>query len=176
MRFPVTSTLFALLMLMLSLGLGPAAAQNVEPIGSAGKWRAFTFLEDGKTVCYISSEPEKTEGDYKVRGEVHALVTHRPALDSRDVVSLIAGYPLKPDADIVVTIDRKQKFTLFAEKETAWAPDEKTDRALVRAMVRGGTMVVEGTSSRGTKTKDTYSLSGFGKMYQAIGQACGIKG
>jgi hypothetical protein len=36
--------------------------------------------------------------------------------------------------------------------------------------------VVEGVSSRGTKTRDTYSLTGFGKMYQAIGKACGIKG
>ena len=36
--------------------------------------------------------------------EIHALVTHRPALESRDVVSLITGYALKPDADITVTI------------------------------------------------------------------------
>jgi hypothetical protein len=43
-------------------------------------------------------------------------------------------------------------------------------------MMKGTTMVVEGTSSRGSKTKDTYSLSGFGKMYQTISQACGVKG
>ncbi|MCI0430989.1 MAG: invasion associated locus B family protein [Rhodospirillales bacterium] len=172
MRFPIASTLLALL--AVSLGLGPAAAQTVEPIGEAGQWRAFTFLEEGKKVCYMSAEPDKEQGNYKVRGEAYALVTHRPALNSRDVVSLIAGYPLKPDADIVVTIDGKQKFKLFADKETAWAPDDKTDRALVQAMVKGGTMVVEGVSSRGTKTKDIYSLTGFGKMYQAISQACGF--
>lgn len=173
MRSPAFFTLTALL----AVALAPlAAAQTVEPIGTAGKWSAYTFLEEGKKVCYMSAAPEKSEGDYKVRGEVYALVTHRPALESRDVVSLVAGYTLKPDADIVVTIDRKQKFALFAEKETAWAPDDKTDRALVQAMVKGGSMVVEGVSSRGTKTKDTYSLSGFGKMYQAISQACGVKG
>jgi hypothetical protein len=173
MRSPVIFTLAALV----ALALAPlAAAQTVEPIGEAGKWRAYTFLEEGKKVCYMSAEPDKSEGDYKVRGEVHALVTHRPALESRDVVSLIAGYPLKPDADIVVTIDRKQKFALFADKETAWAQDDKTDRALVQAMIKGTSMVVEGVSSRGTKTKDIYSLSGFGKMYQAISQACGVKG
>ncbi|MDF2764457.1 MAG: hypothetical protein K0S81_1451 [Rhodospirillales bacterium] len=173
MRFPA----FFILLALTVLALAPtAAAQNVEPIGEAGKWQAYSFLEEGKKVCYMSAAPEKSEGDYKVRGPVHALVTHRPALGSRDVVSLIAGYPLKPDADVVVTIDRKQKFALFADKETAWAPDDKTDRALVQAMVKGGTMVVEGVSSRGTKTRDTYSLTGFGKMYQAIGKACGVKG
>ena len=119
--------------MLLALGFVPAAAQSVESIGEAGKWHAYSFLEDGKKVCYMSSEPEKKEGDYKVRGQVYALVTHRPALDSRDVVSVIAGYPLKPDADIVVTIDRKQKFMFFADKETAWAPDEKTDRVFLKA-------------------------------------------
>ncbi len=174
MRFPIIRTLLALC--ALTLGPNPAPAQSVEPIGEAGKWRSYTFLEDGKKVCYMSATPEKSEGDYKVRGEVYALVTHRPVLDSRDVVELKAGYPLKPDTDIVVTIDGKQKFILFADKESAWTPDDKADRALVLAMVKGNRMVVEGVSSRGNKTKDTYSLNGFGKMYQAIGKACGIKG
>ena len=174
MRFPATCTLLALL--ASTLASEPAGAQSSESIGEAGKWRAYTFLEDGKKVCYISAAPDKSEGDYKVRGPVYALVTHRPALSSRDVVSLIAGYPLKPGADVTVTIDRKRNFKLFADKETAWAPDEKADRALVQAMIKGSTMVVEGVSSRDTKTRDIYSLSGFGKMYQAIGKACGIKG
>lgn len=172
MRFPAIIALLALL--APAFAPTPAAAQIVEPIGEAGKWRGYTFLEDGKKVCYMSAAPDKSEGDYKVRGEVFALITHRPAIDSRDVVSLIAGYPLKPDADILVTIDRKRKFTLFADKETAWARDDETDRALVQAMVKGSTMIVEGVSSRGTKTKDTYSLSGFGKMYRTISEACGL--
>ena len=166
----------SLTILVFAIESSSALAQNVEPIGVSGKWHAYTFLEDGKKVCYMSSEPEKKEGDYKVRGPVYALVTHRPALNSRDVVSLISGYPLKPDADIVVTIDRKQKFALFADKETAWAPDEKTDHELVKAMIKGTSMIVEGISSRGNKTKDTYSLTGFGKIYQTMSQACGVKG
>ena len=173
MRLPACITLPALLALAFA---STAFAQTVEPLGEAGKWRAFTFLEEGKKVCYMSAEPDKSEGKYKVRGEVYALVTHRPGIGSRDVVSLIAGYALKPDADVVLTIDGKQKFTMFADKETAWAPDDKADRAIVQAMVKGGTMVVEGVSSRGTRTKDVYSLSGFGKMYQAISQACGVQG
>jgi hypothetical protein len=173
MRFPAICTLSALL----ALALAPlAAAQGVEPLTEAGKWSGYTFLEEGNKGCYMAAPPDKSEGNYRSRGDVYALVTHRPAQNSRDVVSLIAGYTLKPDADIVVTIDRKQKFTLFADKETAWARDDKTDRALVQAMIKGGTMVVEGVSSRGTKTRDTYSLSGFGKVYQAISQACGIRG
>jgi hypothetical protein len=34
---------------------------------------------------------------------------------------------------------------------------------------------VRGTSARGTKTTDTYSLAGFGAAITAINTACGVK-
>jgi invasion protein IalB len=52
--------------------------------------------------------------------------------------------------------------------------DKDADKKLVQAMVKGSTMVVQGTSARGNNTKDTYSLSGFTRAYQAIRQACGL--
>ena len=41
-------------------------------------------------------------------------------------------------------------------------------------MRKGRTMVVTGTSTRGTLTTDTYSLSGFTKASRAIAKACGL--
>jgi hypothetical protein len=38
--------------------------------------------------------------------------------------------------------------------------------------VKGAAMVVVGTSERGTKTTDTYSLKGFTAAYGAISKAC----
>ena len=57
----------------------------------------------------------------------------------------------------------------------AFAVDTKTDKALVDAMIRGARMVVKGTSSRGTKTTDTYSLKGFSAAFKTIGKACKVK-
>ena len=54
----------------------------------------------------------------------------------------------------------------------AWAEDEEKDDLLIQAMKRGTTMVVKGISSRGTKTKDTYSLKGFTASYEAINKVC----
>ncbi|MDX1424550.1 MAG: invasion associated locus B family protein, partial [Kiloniellales bacterium] len=48
------------------------------------------------------------------------------------------------------------------------------DQAIVKAMRAGSSMVVKGTSSRGTVTTDTYSLLGFSKAYAAISKACGV--
>ena len=61
---------------------------------------------------------------------------------------------------------------LFTNGDNAWAPDNATDKKLVETMKRGERMIVEGVSARGTKTKDTYSLSGFSSAYKAISQKC----
>ncbi|MBI1775248.1 MAG: hypothetical protein HYR63_07875 [Proteobacteria bacterium] len=160
--------------LALLAAAGAAAAQDVRPIGSFERWNAFTFQEAGKPVCYAASQPTEAKGNYSKRGEVFALVTHRPAAKANDVISLVAGYDYKPGSEVEVAIGR-DSFKLFTEGDRAWAKDAQTDKALVQAMARGGAMVVKGVSNRGTETADSYSLAGFAKAYQAIGQACGLK-
>ena len=49
---------------------------------------------------------------------------------------------------------------------------DKDDKDIVAAMKRGSRMIVDGVSSRGTKTKDTYSLTGFTSAYKAISNKC----
>ena len=48
-------------------------------------------------------------------------------------------------------------------------------KEMVAAMKRGSRMVVHGVSSRGTNTKDTYSLNGFASAYRAISNKCKVK-
>ena len=69
--------------------------------------------------------------------------------------------------------DVKKK--LFTQDDAAWAADKETDQELVQAMIRGHSMVVKGTSSRGTATTDSYSLLGFTKAHKAINTACPSK-
>jgi hypothetical protein len=127
----------------------------------------------GEKACYIASQPKKDEGKYKKRGEIYAMVTHRPGDKVRDEVSLSAGYRYKAESRIEVAID-SSKFELFPHEDTAWVPDSEGDKKLVAAMRAGKTMVVRGTSARGTATKDTYSLTGFTKAYRAASKACGL--
>lgn len=152
---------------------GPALGQEVKTIASHGRWQAYAFDEGGAKACYIASRPVKDEGQYTKRGKIYAIVAHRPAEQTRDEVSLNAGYTYKEQSQVRVSIDGTD-FTLAPHQDTAWAPSREQDRALVEAMKAGRTMVVEGTSSRGTATKDTYSLVGFTKAYQASAKACGL--
>lgn len=163
-----------LVLAALAVAGGPrvAVAQGIERVGDFGDWSAFQFTENGGTACYMASQPKKAEGKYKRRGDIYAIVTHRPGENRRDEVSIIAGYTFKKDSSVEVRIGAK-KFQLFTQDDGAWAPDKESDRALVQAMIKGATMVVKGTSSRGTLTTDNYSLRGFTKAYQAINKACG---
>ena len=150
----------------------PALAQDIQSLGAFGDWRAYAYDEKGEKACYIASQPKKDEGEYKRRGEIYAMVTHRPADKVRDEVSLAAGYRYKSESRVEVSIDGKT-FELVPHEDTAWVPDSAGDRKLVAAMRAGRQMVVQGTSSRGTPTKDTYSLMGFTKAYRAASKACG---
>jgi hypothetical protein len=165
---------FAVALLLAVLFARSALGQEVKPIGSFEKWNAFSYAEQGKPVCYAASQPTGSKGNYAKRGEVFALVTHRPSAKATDVVSLVAGYDYKPGSEVEVTIG-KDKFKLFTEGERAWARDAGTDKALVQAMSKSASMEVKGISARGTETTDTFSLEGFLKAHQAIGQACGVK-
>lgn len=155
------------------LGVIASSAQASEPrlIGTYGDWSAYMFTEDGKNVCYMASKPKKAEGNYSKRGEIFALITHRPAEGTRNVFSYITGYPYKSGSDVTVTIDGKS-FTLFTQDDTAWTPDAKTDNQLVDMIKEGSSMVVKGVSSRGTKTTDTFSLKGSTKAHEKISQEC----
>ena len=156
------------------LGLSaPALAQGIERLGDFGDWSSFRFTEDGNKACYMASQPKKAEGDYTKRGEVYAIVTHRPSEKRRDEVSIVAGYAYQKDSSVEIAIGDRT-FDLFTQDDGAWARDKEADKALVEAMVKGRDMVVKGTSARGTLTTDTYSLSGFTKAYQAINKACGM--
>ena len=153
----------------------PASAQEVQYLGSHGgeqeKWHTFFYMENDNRVCFMASQPLREEGNYTQRGEVYVHITHRPADGSRDVVSFTTGYTYQSESIADVRIGN-DNFRLFTHQDTAWAPDEETDRALVQAMRGGANMVVSGTSSRGTDTSDTYTLMGFTAAHNELLEAC----
>ena len=147
-------------------------AEPVEMLVSK-KWGAYRYDNDGSRICFISSVPTKSEGKYdpKNRGDIRVFVSHGPGKADRDLVQVIAGYRYKPQSDVSLTIDGK-KFKLYTHKDRAYAQSEEDDRRIITLMKRGSRMIIVGVSSRGTKTTDTYSLSGFTKTKTVIDRTC----
>ena len=152
----------------------PSSSIQAEEISHNGNWTAHVHQDNGDKVCYMTSQPDKAQGNYKSRGDIFAFITHRPSKNSKNVFSYIAGYTYKADSEVTVSIDNKT-FTLLPHGNIAWTPDDKADEAITDAIRKGNKMVVKGYSSRGTLTTDTFSLSGSGASYKAISEECGVK-
>ena len=165
MRF-LSVLLFALILVQ------PASAQTF--IGNFDDWSAFHSGAGKAKACYIASVPKKETGKYKTRGNTHVIVTHRPGEKARDIFELRAGYSFKKGSSVDVRIGGT-KIRLFTDGGAAWAKNAKIDRNLTQNMKRGSEMTVHGTSSRGTRTVDTYSLKGFTAAYRAINKECKVK-
>jgi invasion protein IalB len=164
---------------LLLLTTAPALAQTApKSLGTFDSWIAIELPEKSSKVCYMVARPTKTLPDGAKRGDILLTITHRPAAKQRDEVSFQSGYPYKAGAPVTVEIEKK-KFEMFTRPESdpegAWARDTAMDKALVEAMRGGKTVVVKGTSVRGTETADSFSLAGFSKAYAEIGKACGVK-
>lgn len=147
-----------------------AAAPQV--IGEYGDWTAYYYKEGKNSVCYMVSTPKKDEGKYSKRGNIYAVVTHRPAEKSFDVVNFDAGYVFKSGAPFTVKIGHNTVSSFFTEQGKAWTLNEETDKKMVSLMKNGERMIVDGVSAKGTPTKDTYSLKGFTGAYKAISAKC----
>lgn len=168
--------IFALLSIFTLSSLGTLSGANAsEPrlIATHGDWSAYSFIENGNKVCYMASRPKTAVGNYTSRGNIYALVTHRPAEGTNDVFSYITGYPYKPGGEVTIQVNGRT-FKLFTQDDTAWNADAAADRALAAAIRSGSNMVVKGTSKRGTLTTDTFGLSGSSKAHAAISKECGL--
>lgn len=149
-----------------------AKTSGPELLGEYNDWIAYYYNSPQGIVCYIASTPKKDEGKYTRRGDVYAVITHRPSEKSFDVINFVAGYDYKSGSKVVVKIGNQTIDEIFTDADKAWAINEKIDKELIDAMKKGQRMIVHGTSSKGNTTKDTYSLSGFLSAYKAINSKC----
>ena len=151
--------------------VAPAGAQD---LGKFTDWRAHRFTEEGARVCTMWTQPKEAEGKYTRRGEIFALVSHRPAENRVGIVSFEMGYPFATGKELAVSVDGGRIIRLPASGSLVWHDSPEVNRGLVREMRIGLRMVATGHSKRGTKTVDTYSLRGFTAAYKAISRACGV--
>lgn len=152
-----------------------ADAQSSRLLGSYRDWDAHVRGSGSSKECYMLSAVKRWSASRSGvrRGDTYITVTHRPAMAVTGEVNVIVGYPLRQGSELRITVDGGRRFDLFTEGRGAWAYDSKDDTAIVNAMKRGNSLVATASSQRGTRTTDTYSLSGFTAAYNAITRACG---
>ena len=129
-----------------------------------GNWN---FIKEND-YCYIGSLPVNSDiPDGKKRGDVYILV-YRINKKPETIIQINSGYPYKNTEPVNVKIDKKN-YEFYADEDSAWT---NNDKEVVYAMKKGINLTVSGISSRGTKTVDTYTLSGFTVAYNKLTKDC----
>lgn len=163
--------LFSILAASMCALAGAAFAQTATKLGDFKDWGAYVAESSGGKVCYVLSQPKSMEPRNVNRDPVYLFVTSRPGSGVKNEVSVIVGYPYQADSKASAEVG-SEKFTLFTKDDGAWVENAAEESNLVAAMRKGATMVVRGTSTRGTNTVDNYSLSGITAALDRIAQEC----
>jgi invasion protein IalB len=151
-----------------------AAANNAGPKleGSFKDWYVYSAGRGANRTCFAVSMPKEMTPTNVNRGKVSFLISSFPAQKKKNEPSIVAGYPYKPMSKATVQIGSdKFEFGLVSAEE-AWMEGEMDEAKLLVAMKRGTTMSITGTSTRGTLTRDEYSLDGISAALEKLDTSC----
>ncbi|MEO9651206.1 MAG: invasion associated locus B family protein [Roseobacter sp.] len=143
-----------------------SVAQNVSTNRVAAETDWNVFVEDNPKECWSVSDPTETVNtrDGRVvaanRGDILLMVFYRPDAGANAQVAFTGGYPFREGSTVSIGIGDTE-YSLSTDGDWAWPASPADDSTLVAAMKRGAQAIVTGVSSRGTTTKDTFSLLGF---------------
>jgi hypothetical protein len=142
-------------------------------LGQYGDWGAYTASPGGKKVCFALAKPSAsaTIPPNRPRDPAFLFVSTRPAEKVKEEISVIIGYPFKPNLDASAEIGTAS-FAMYTQADGAWIKNAAEEARMVDAMRKGSDLVVKGESGRGTKTTDTFSLKGIDQALRRIAQDC----
>ena len=168
---------FAAILTAAALAAPMATAQEESTNRVAAQTDWSVFVENDPQECWGVSAPKETVNtrDGRVvsvrRGDILLFVSYRPAAGVNGEVSFTGGYPFAEGSTVTLDIG-DTSFELFTDGEWAWPASPGDDARILTAMKRGTDATLTARSSRGTQTKDTFSLLGFTAAAEEAERRC----
>jgi len=153
------------------LSTAPGFAQQVKLIGEFRSWSAYSATEQTGPVCFALTQPTEITPQPDGFTEAYLYLTHRPTLGVRNELNVVAGYTFAADTPATVTVSG-ETFDLFTSKDAAWLLNPSQNDDLAGALRAGSEVVIEGTSDKGIKISETFSLSGATAASRALEDEC----
>ena len=156
--------------------VAPARAADTDQLGVFRDWTAYTAPTPQGKVCYALSNPIASLPKKLARDKAYVIISVWPGRGVHDELEIVPGYLYRDGEPVFAQVgaNRTEFFTRNDGKSgSAWVKDINDESALVAAMRGGSTLTVSGVSKKGTKTTDTYSLSGIAGALDRAHQACG---
>ena len=154
-----------------------AAAQEESTNQVAANTAWSVFEDNDPRECWAVSSPTETVNtkDGRVvavrRGDILLMTFYRPDAGVDGQLTFTGGYPFASGSTVNLNIGGTE-FELFTEGEWAWPASTADDAKIIAALKRGTDAVLTARSSRGTTTKDTFSLLGFTAAVEEAEKRC----
>jgi hypothetical protein len=152
-------------LLLLALAASPAAAR--ESFGIFDSWGAFADAAPRR--CFAIAQPVRDGGRGAWRP--FASIATWPNQGARNQLHIRLSRERDPRARVTLSVGDR-RFELVAGKADAWAPDARTDAAVVAAIRSGRSMSVETLSRSGQPFADVYPLRGAATAIDAATLGC----
>ena len=161
--------------LMLGATYAHAQDSSTNRVDAMTDWSVFEGQDPRECWAVTTYRESLNTKDGRVvavtRGEILLMVFYRPTAGVTGQVAFTGGYPFANGSTVNVNISGTE-FELYTEGEWAWPATPQDDAKLVTAMKRGSDAVLTAVSSRGTTTKDTFSLLGFTAAVEDAEKRC----
>lgn len=163
--------------LALVLGASAVGAQDSSTarVDAMTDWSVFEEASPRECWAVTTYKESVNTKDGRVvavtRGEILLMVFYRPEAGVMGQVAFTGGYPFAKGSTVKVEIG-DTAFDLYTEGEWAWPATPQDDAKLINSMKRGADAVLTAVSSRGTQTKDTFSLLGFTAAIEDAEKRC----
>jgi hypothetical protein len=161
----------ALILALVAGGTGSAMAQSVRLLGDFRDWSSYAATDAGGPVCFALSKPKSVEPEPDGYSAAYLYLTHRPSQNITNELNLVAGFTFAPDTPATLSVGGKS-YPLFTENDAAWLQDPAQSDNLAGVIRAGSTLTIEGTSDKGIKVVETFSLSGATAASKAIDGVC----
>lgn len=141
-------------------------AQARESLGVYDRWGAFRDASPRR--CYAIALPVQRGGNPGWRP--FAAIGSWPGQGARGQFHVRLSRDRDPRARVTLSIGER-RFDLVAGNADAWAPDSRTDAAIIAAMRSGRSMSVE-TLGKSGPFADSYTLRGAATAIDAAALGC----
>jgi hypothetical protein len=153
----------------------PMIAGGVKPtlLGQYDDWGAYTASPGGKKICFAFAKPaaSETTPPGKTRNPSYMFISSRPGEKVTDEVSIVIGYPFKPNSEATVAVGATS-FALYTQQDGAWIKNSAEETHLIDIMRRGQNAIIKGLSAKGTHSTDTFSLKGLAEALDRSDHDC----
>lgn len=155
---------------------GTAGAQeSTNRVAVQTAWSVF--VDGNPRECWAVSAPSETVNSRDGRpvsvrrGDILLFATYRQGGGAAAEISFTGGYPFADGSTVQIEIG-SDTFQLFVDGQWAWAGSAEDDGRILASLRRGQNAVLTARSSRGTQTRDTFSLFGITAATEEAQRRC----